>query len=140
MASNWGHQKPDTSLTRHANSSPRPSWRSNFMMSSAAPHILRDFMPHRRLPPSELGSRSRRTRRVHAELYRLTRDNPLFDPERQSFLSRNYDLKAIADYEIGPEAEVSADRANLAVLQAKRFVAHFENMLETRSSETGTAP
>jgi uncharacterized protein (UPF0332 family) len=46
---------------------------------------------------------------VHAELYRLTRDNPLFDPELQSFLSRNYDLKAIADYEIGPEAEVSAD-------------------------------
>jgi uncharacterized protein (UPF0332 family) len=34
---------------------------------------------------------------------------PPFDPELQSFLSRNYDLKAIADYEIGPEAEVSAD-------------------------------
>ena len=77
---------------------------------------------------------------MHAELYRLTRDNPLFDPELQSFLSRNYDFKAIADYEIGPEAEVSADRANLAVLQAKRFVAHFESVLGEPSSEKGTAP
>ena len=76
---------------------------------------------------------------MHSELYRLTRDNPLFDPELQSFLSRNYDLKAIADYEIGPEAEISADRANLAVLQAKRFVAHFERVLGAPSSETGTA-
>ena len=77
---------------------------------------------------------------VHAELHRLTRDNPSFDPELQSFLSRNYDLKAIADYEIGPEAEVSADRARLAVLQAKRFIAHFENVLAASSSETGAAP
>jgi hypothetical protein len=95
------------------------------MMSPAAPRISRVFMPHRRSSRSERDDRSRRTRGVHAVLHRLTRDNPSFDPELRSFLSRNYDLKAIADYEIGQEAEVSADRANLAVQQAKRFVVAF---------------
>jgi hypothetical protein len=79
------------------------------MMSSAAPHTLRGFMLHRRSSRERTGKSVKTHKGVHAELYRLTRDNPLFDPELQSFLSRNYDLKAIADYEIGPEAEVSAD-------------------------------
>jgi hypothetical protein len=47
----------------------------------------------------------------------------------RSFLSRNYDLKAIADYETGPDAEVSPEVASMAVQQAKRFVAYFEAQL-----------
>lgn len=77
---------------------------------------------------------------MHAELYRLTKGSSLLDPEMQSFLFPNYNLKAIADYEIGPDAEVSAVRDNLAVEQAMRFVAHIETLLGQPSSETGAAP
>ena len=66
---------------------------------------------------------------VHAEVHRLPETTRLLARSCSPFFFRNYDLKAIADYEIGPEAEVSADRANLAVQQAKLFVAHFENVL-----------
>ena len=43
----------------------------------------------------------------------------------RSFLSRTYNLKAIADYEAGPGAEVSAERAAAAVEEGKRLVIHF---------------
>jgi hypothetical protein len=95
------------------------------MMSSAVARSSRGFIPHKG---------------AHAELHRLTRDNPYFDPELKLFRYRNHYFKALADCEIGPEAEVSADRANLAVQQAKRFIAHFENVLGAPSSETGNAP
>lgn len=79
---------------------------------------------------SERTGRSVKTHKgVHSELHRLTRDDPHFDAGLRSFLSRNYDLKAIADYETGPDAEVSPERASMAVQQAKRFVAYFEAIL-----------
>lgn len=68
-------------------------------------------------------------RGVRTELHRLTRDDPNFTPDLRSFLGRNYNLKTIADYEVGPEAEVSPDRAKLALPEAKRFVAYFEAFL-----------
>jgi hypothetical protein len=54
-------------------------------------------------------------------------------------LSENYDLKTIADYETGPGAEVSPERARIAVEQAKRFVAYFEAKLGTRSIDENGA-
>jgi len=66
---------------------------------------------------------------VHTEFQRLNRDDSNFPPDLRAFLSRAYNLKAIADYETGPDAEVSKDEARLAVLQAKRFVAHLEILL-----------
>lgn len=82
---------------------------------------------------SERTGRSVKTHKgVHAELQRLMRGDQSFDPTLRSFLSRNYDLKSIADYETGPGADVSADRARRAVDEAKRFVAFFKSALCAR--------
>lgn len=40
------------------------------------------------------------------------------------FLSRTYNLKAIADYETGPDSDVSAAQA-AAVEDGSRFMSHF---------------
>jgi uncharacterized protein (UPF0332 family) len=54
-------------------------------------------------------------RGVQRELGRLTKGVPHFDAELRAFLGRAYNLKAIADYETGPGAEVSAERAAEAI-------------------------
>ena len=66
---------------------------------------------------------------VHAEFLRLTKNDQNLPSEVRVFLSHAYNLKAIADYETGPGAEVTADQATQAVLQAKRFVAHLTALL-----------
>jgi hypothetical protein len=43
--------------------------------------------------------------------------------ELRAFLGRTYNLKAIADYEIGAGSEVSPERAAEAIAAGKRFVA-----------------
>ena len=62
---------------------------------------------------------------VQTEFLRLTKDDPRLDGEMRLFLSRTYNLKAIADYETGPGSDVSAERAAAAVEEGKRFVTHF---------------
>jgi uncharacterized protein (UPF0332 family) len=62
---------------------------------------------------------------VQTEFLRLTKDDPRADGEMRLFLSRTYNLKAIADYETGPGSDVSAERAAAAVEDGKRFVMHF---------------
>jgi uncharacterized protein (UPF0332 family) len=75
---------------------------------------------------SEQTGRSVKTHRgVQGELYRMTKDSADLDPDLRAFLSRGYDLKAVADYEIGPDAQTSPEEARIALLQAKRFVAYF---------------
>ena len=79
---------------------------------------------------SEKTGRSVKTHKgVHSELHRLTKDDPNFTPDLRSFLSQAYNLKAIADYETGPDAGISPERAVSAVETARRFVAFFENIL-----------
>jgi uncharacterized protein (UPF0332 family) len=62
-------------------------------------------------------------RGVQRELARLTKDVPEFDGELRGFLGRTYNLKAIADYETGPGAQVSPESARDAIATGKRFVA-----------------
>ncbi len=59
---------------------------------------------------------------VQTEFLRLTKDDARIDGELRLFLSRAYNLKAVADYETGPGSEVSPERASQAVAAAKRFV------------------
>jgi hypothetical protein len=59
----------------------------------------------------------------------LTKDDPRVDPELRLFLSRAYNLKAVADYETGPGSEITAERAALAVEVGKRFVAHIAGLI-----------
>lgn len=79
---------------------------------------------------SERTGRSLKTHKgVHTELHRLTRDDPEFDAKLRGFLSESYNLKAAADYETGPAAEISRERASAALQTAQRFVTHFETVL-----------
>jgi uncharacterized protein (UPF0332 family) len=79
---------------------------------------------------SEATGRSVKTHKgVHGELYRLTKNDPHLDADLQAFLSKTYNLKAIADYETGPGSEISTERAATAVEQAKRFVQYFDHQL-----------
>lgn len=90
---------------------------------------LAGFHPAQAFISERTGKSLKTHKGVHAELHRLTRDEPQFDNELRSFLSKSYDLKAVADYETGPDAEVSPEQASTAVQHAKRFVAYFEAQL-----------
>jgi uncharacterized protein (UPF0332 family) len=70
----------------------------------------------------KLGRAVKTHRGVHAELYRLTKGDSRLDAELSAFLSRAYNLKAVADYETGPGSEVSPESATAAVETSKRFV------------------
>jgi len=71
----------------------------------------------------------RRHRGVQTELRRLTKDEPRFDLELRAFLGRTYNLKAIADYETGPDSEVTVEQAREALKTAGRFLACIEDLL-----------
>jgi uncharacterized protein (UPF0332 family) len=71
----------------------------------------------------------KRHRGVHSEFGRLAKDEPRFDTELRAFLGRAYNLKAIADYETGPNAQVSAESARTAIATARRFVECITEML-----------
>ena len=64
----------------------------------------------------------KRHRGVHNELRRLIKDEPRFDLELSAFLGRAYNLKAIADYETGADASVSAELARATIETARRYV------------------
>jgi uncharacterized protein (UPF0332 family) len=59
---------------------------------------------------------------VHAEFNRLAMAEPSIAPEIRRFLPQAYNLKAVADYEMGPESVVPLERAALAADGARRFV------------------
>jgi uncharacterized protein (UPF0332 family) len=59
----------------------------------------------------------------------LTKGDPHLDNELRVFLSRTYNLKAIADYETGSGSEISAERAAAAVKTARQFLACFTERL-----------
>jgi uncharacterized protein (UPF0332 family) len=71
----------------------------------------------------------KRHRGVHAELRRLTEDEPRFDPELRAFLARAYNLKTVADYETGDASQVTVEEAQQAIEAARRFVACIEELL-----------
>ena len=57
---------------------------------------------------------------VHTEFARLAMHEPAFGMELRRFLPRVYDLKAICDYGVGPDAVVPLEKA--AVGEAERFL------------------
>lgn len=66
---------------------------------------------------------------VQREFARLMKDDPRFDVQLRAFLPRTYNLKAIADYETGPEARVSPETAREAVRAARGFVAGIASLI-----------
>ena len=75
------------------------------------------------------GAVIKRHRGVQRELGRLTKDEPRFDLELRAFLGRTYNLKAIADYEIGVDSQVTTEQAQAAIDVAARFVACITELL-----------
>lgn len=76
------------------------------------------------------GSVVKRHRGVQNALYRLTKDEPGFDPELRAFLGRAYNLKQIADYMTGPGAQVPDERAQDAIATARRLIDAVEELLQ----------
>jgi uncharacterized protein (UPF0332 family) len=59
---------------------------------------------------------------VQREFSRLVRDDARVDDALRTFLSRTYQLKAIADYETGPGSHVSVETATEAIQTARRLI------------------
>ena len=60
---------------------------------------------------------------VQTEFLRLTKGDSRIAGELRVFLSRAYNLKAIADYETGPGSTISAERAAAAIEAGEQFIA-----------------
>ena len=64
---------------------------------------------------------------VHAQLARLTRNEPRLGLELRQFLA--HDIKSIADYGLGPDTDVPLDRAGAAIDTAEQFVDRVTELL-----------
>lgn len=60
---------------------------------------------------------------AHVAFARLTKNEPRIDTELRRFLPQPYNMKAVADYELGPDAVIPAEEAAAAIETATRFVA-----------------
>jgi uncharacterized protein (UPF0332 family) len=76
------------------------------------------------------GRAAKTHRGVHGQFLRLVADEPGIDFELRRFLSQGYKLKAIADYETGPEAVVPLEEASAAVETADRFIRMVAELLD----------
>ena len=59
---------------------------------------------------------------MQAEFGRLIKDEPGFDHDLRAFLGRSYGLKALADYESGSDAHITATQAAEAIAAANLCV------------------
>ena len=73
---------------------------------------------------------------VQREFFRLTQDDVRTDQVLRRFLSQSYEFKSVADYFSGPNPVTAPEDAAEAISTAKRFVAHFTQMV----SVSGAAP
>ena len=69
-------------------------------------------------------------RGVHAQFSRLARADASVSPELPRFLSQAYDFKAVADYEIGPDAIVPLELARAAIETAAGFVKRVAELVQ----------
>jgi len=67
---------------------------------------------------------------VHSEFSRLAKDEPAIALEVRRFLSQAYNLKAVADYEMGADAVLPLERAKTATEKAGQFVHVIASLLE----------
>jgi uncharacterized protein (UPF0332 family) len=71
---------------------------------------------------------------VHTEFNRLAKDEPRIPLDVRRFLPQAYNLKAVADYEMGPDSEVPLARAKAAIADAEAFVICLELLLKDSST------
>jgi uncharacterized protein (UPF0332 family) len=59
---------------------------------------------------------------VQSEFHRFAQHEPRLDKSFPAFLNQAYNLKAVADYETGPDSEIPPERSAAAIETATRFV------------------
>jgi len=59
---------------------------------------------------------------VRSQFNLLTKDDPRVDPQLRRFLSDGFNLKTVADYEVGPDAVISEQDAKAAIDKAARLI------------------
>lgn len=59
---------------------------------------------------------------VQSEFHRLALGEPKIDKSFLPFLNQAYNLKAVADYETGPDSDIPPERSARAIETAHRFV------------------
>ena len=77
---------------------------------------------------------------VQREFGRLVRGEPRVDADLRAFLGRTYNLKAIADYETGPDSHVSEESAREAIQTARRFVKCVTSLIPPNGPTPARAP
>lgn len=77
---------------------------------------------------------------VQTEFFRLSKDDLRVDTELRKFLSLAYEFKSGADYFTGEYMVISAHEAAEAVITAKRFVAHFSDLVPVVSPTPSATP
>jgi uncharacterized protein (UPF0332 family) len=83
------------------------------------------------------GTATKTHRGAQSEFARLAHIEPSIDDELRRFLPRTYDLKAVCDYELGPDAVVPHEQAEAAIRDAVRFIGCITALL---AAETGHPP
>jgi uncharacterized protein (UPF0332 family) len=68
---------------------------------------------------------------LQGEFQRMVRSDPRVSDDIRAFLGRTYNLKAIADYLIGPGSHISPEMAHEAVDSAHRFVECVAGLMPT---------
>ena len=89
----------------------------------AAFHAAQAFMFER------TGKITKTHKGVHTEFARLVNAGSELDGGLPAFLQRAYNLKAVADYETGPDSEITRERAAVAADGAAAFVEAIRNAL-----------
>lgn len=97
-------------------------------MQAATPIYLAAFHAAQAIIRARTGRISKTHRGVHRLMANFGRSDPqLADLAR--FLSQSYNLKSVADYELGPGADVPLDRASEAVERVAQFIEQIAELL-----------
>jgi uncharacterized protein (UPF0332 family) len=68
-------------------------------------------------------------RGLRAQFARLAKDEPRIDRTVAEFLGQGYELKSLADYGTGAEADITVATATAAITTATRFVEYIASLL-----------
>ena len=71
---------------------------------------------------------------VQREFHRLAKGEPRIDRSFPPFLSHAYNLKAVADYETGPDSDIPLERSAEAIETAGRFLACIAELIGANPS------
>jgi uncharacterized protein (UPF0332 family) len=69
---------------------------------------------------------------VRSEFARIAKDDPSLDRKLASFLAQAYNLKAVADYGVGPDVGVTVSEAAEAIDGAALFIDSIERALSLK--------